>query len=292
MHFFLPGPAPDDEYRNVRDQDDPRGFRDFVEELWTKYQHLADQHFRQDARSHFHERFWEMYLAVALIRRGYEVQSTSGTGPDLCVIDEGTSVYVEATAPGPGESADAVPEPPPMVASTVPEKQILFRLRGTIEAKLAQFKQWVAEGVVNESRPYIIAVNGRRIQVFRREGNLPSIVKAVLPFGDYSVVWDTSTDEITNGFYSHRDTIRKASGSDVRTDVFDSDAYREVSAVLYAWCDYANHAVNLGDEFILVHNPKARNPIRHGLFPFGHEYEYSSDEESLRRKDWNAGKSA
>jgi hypothetical protein len=231
-----------------------------------------------------------MYLAVALIRRGYEVRSRGGTGPDFCVIDGDTSIYLEATAPGPGEGPDAVPEPPPMVASTVPEKQILFRLRGAIESKLDQFKQWVAEDVVSDSQPYIIAVNGRRIWPSRLEGNLPFIVKAVFPFGDYSVVWNTITNEITNGFYSHRDTIRKAFGSEVKTDLFESDAYGEVSAVLYAWCDCANHTVNLGDEFIVVHNPRARNPIRHGLFPFGHEY--TSDDGTLHRKDWNAGEGA
>jgi len=290
VSFFLPGPAPDNGYRNVRDLDDASEYRDFVEQLWKEYHHLADPHFQQDAKSHFIERFWEMYLAVALIRRGYDLRSTGPVGPDFSISDAGTTIYVEATAPGPGEGADAVPEPPPMIASTVPETQILFRLRGAIEAKHVQFKRWVLDGVVNDSQPYIIAMNGRRIRESRGESNLPFIVKSVFPFGDYSVVWDTLSNEITDGFYSHRDTIQKASSSDVRTDIFECDAYGEISAVLYAWCDCATHAINLGDEFIVVHNPRARNPIRHGLFGFGHEY--TSDNESVHRKNWNESEGA
>ena len=85
--FFLPGAAPDDGYRDVRDLDNLKHLRDFVEGLWAEYQHLADKHFRQDAKAHFEERFWEMYLAVALLQRGYEVQPAGDNSPDLRVMD-------------------------------------------------------------------------------------------------------------------------------------------------------------------------------------------------------------
>jgi len=56
----------------------------------------------------------------------------------------------------------------------------------------------------------------------------------LFPFGDYSVVWDMNTDEISEGFHSHRDTIRKTSGSDVKTDVFESDVYNEICPICVA----------------------------------------------------------
>lgn len=290
MSFFLPGAAPDEGYRNVRDLDNLKHLRDFVEGLWAECQHLADRHFRQDAKAHFQERFWEMYLAVALLQRGYEVQPAGDNSPDLRVMDGDNPIYVEATAPGPGDGPDAVPESPLGVASRVPEDQIILRLRAAIEAKLKQHERWLSQGVIDGSSPYIVAVNGRRVRQALVEGTLPFIVKAVFPFGDYSVVLDLNADEITDGFHAHRDTIRKTSGSAVKTDLFESDAYNPISAVLYANCDCANHADNFGDEFTLVHNPRARNPLRHGFFPFGREY--TSDDEFLHRKDWNAEESA
>lgn len=286
MSFFLPGPTDDAGYRNVRDLERLKDLRAFVEDLWVEYKPLADRHFRQDAKSHFHERFWEMYLAVALMRRGYDVRPGTGNGPDFhLLIGDSNLVYVEATAPGPGQGPDAVPEAQPMVARRVPEQQIILRLRSGIEEKLKQFKKWSAEGKVNTSHPYVIALNGRRIFESRAEGLLPFIVKAVFPFGDYSVIWNTETDKITDGFYSHRDTVKKTAGAEVRTDLFESDEYREISAVLYTWCDCANHAVNLGDEFVVVHNPKAQNRIPRGFFPFGQEY--TSDDQFLHRKMWH-----
>jgi len=71
--FFLSGPAPDAGYANIRDLERNRNYKAFVEELWSEYHHLADTHFRQDAKAHFQQRFWEMYLSVALLRRGFDL---------------------------------------------------------------------------------------------------------------------------------------------------------------------------------------------------------------------------
>ena len=60
--FFLPGDDCCPAYRNVRDLPRCQPYRDFVEDLWERYQPSQDRHFLNDARQHFLQRFWEMYL--------------------------------------------------------------------------------------------------------------------------------------------------------------------------------------------------------------------------------------
>jgi len=81
--FFIDGPCGDPAYLNTRDH--PRGveFKHFVEELWRRSCHLADSHFREDARTHFHQRFWEMYLAVTLIEHDFDLKRYGPEGPEF-----------------------------------------------------------------------------------------------------------------------------------------------------------------------------------------------------------------
>ena len=99
--FFLPGPAPDLGYSNTRDH--PRGSdsRAFCDALWRRYSPLADPHFREDARSQFLQRFWEMYLAVALLERGLSVKRHGKEGPEFFVPLGTRRVWIEAVAPAP-----------------------------------------------------------------------------------------------------------------------------------------------------------------------------------------------
>lgn len=46
---------------------------DFLEELWTQYQPYADDNFASALSTDVHARFWEMYLAVVLLRQGKQL---------------------------------------------------------------------------------------------------------------------------------------------------------------------------------------------------------------------------
>jgi hypothetical protein len=66
--------------------------------LWQIYQPLADKNFLSDCKKHFHQRVWEMYLGVSLIKNGLDI-SSSGRGPDF-VVNKGkeNEIFIEATA--------------------------------------------------------------------------------------------------------------------------------------------------------------------------------------------------
>ncbi|MEW6659464.1 MAG: hypothetical protein AB1424_12465 [Thermodesulfobacteriota bacterium] len=109
--FFLQGKCKDEAYRNVRDDPYFAKGKAYVELLWSRYHDLADRHFRQDARNHFLERFWEMYLAVTLREQGFQLIRVGGKGPEFNFLHKGCKVWVEAIAPGPGDKEeDRVPD--------------------------------------------------------------------------------------------------------------------------------------------------------------------------------------
>ena len=57
---------------------------------------------RKDARKHFLERYWEMYLTVALIGSGFVPKRVGNTGPEFFIEVEARRFWVEAIALGPG----------------------------------------------------------------------------------------------------------------------------------------------------------------------------------------------
>ena len=107
--FFLDGPCEDLAYRNTRD--DPRGADDkaFVEKLWALCHHLVDRPCRTDARKHFLQRFWEMYLAVTLLERGFDLYPGKKKGPEFYALLGNRRVWFEAIAPNPGTGPVQVP---------------------------------------------------------------------------------------------------------------------------------------------------------------------------------------
>ncbi len=284
MTFFLDGEAEDLAYSNTRDH--PRGarYRPLVEELWQEFEPIADANFRTDAKNHFYERMWEMYLAVMLQRRDYQVQSMRGRGPDFHVSGGATNCYIEATAPGLGDGQDAVPEIVDGIVAEVPEDQIILRLTGALAAKREQYSRAVAGRELDQALPFIVAINGVRIRLQGVHGTLPPVVRAFLGFGPLCVEWGRESREIERSYFQRREAIEKASGVAIPTDGLVTEDYPMVSGVLFSWAGLTTYPDDYGSEFIFVRNSQAENPLPDGFFPFGQEYWVEGDQ--LFEREW------
>jgi hypothetical protein len=88
---------------------------------------------------------------------------------------------------------------------------------------------------------------------------------------------------------THRDNIKKKNGVEISTDIFLKSEYEGLSAVLYSNVSFGRRPTKMGEDYILVHNPKAKNPCPHGLLGIGTEYtvELSTDKIELFKKNWN-----
>src|SRR5882762_2339214 len=80
--------------------------KSYFTNLWSRFQvsGLADAHFAEELTNgedgKFWQRAWEMLLADYLTRSGHQLKS-SDHGPDFCLDQEGTCIWVEAITPSP-----------------------------------------------------------------------------------------------------------------------------------------------------------------------------------------------
>ena len=71
--LFMDGDTSNPAYRNIRDAKDGRlrTARSHCEYRWIFFQHHVDPEFRNELRSNFNARYWEMYLTTSIILAGY-----------------------------------------------------------------------------------------------------------------------------------------------------------------------------------------------------------------------------
>lgn len=278
MSFFLEGECTDLAYQNTRDH--PRGatYKAFVEELWERYKHLADPHFKEDARNHFLQRFWEMYLAVTLIEQGFDVKKHGPAGPEFFVDDTNGRIWFEAIAPGPGTGADQVPGLVPGVASLVPTEQILLRFTHAFEEKRKKYATDLAKGIVSAKDRYVVAINCRGIREAVYGDTLPYYVQAFLPIGPLTYTFNLGSDDPGASFYQHRPHLNKKSGAQVSTTSFLDESSTFCSAVLHSSVDCANRPEGLGGDFSLLFNPRAVQPLEESAFLWCERFKVESDE--------------
>lgn len=227
-----------------------------------------------------------MYCAKGFSNASSRLTPVNGMGPDFYAEFSGLRICVEAHVPGPGSSTDAVPDiKSGNIAQESPERQIILLFRSGLEAKLEQWKKWRESDAVKKQDAFIVAFNSRRMQIVPTNRSMPYIVKAVLPLGGLTTVFDSS-DKEGDSFYAERSALVKTSGSEVRTDIFLRQEYAEVSAVLSSQVDCFNKPEKEGQDFILVHNPLATVKVPREFLGFGKEY-WVSEEWELCDKDWN-----
>lgn len=266
MPFFMDGPCEDLGYLNTRDHPDGAGHKRFVEELWGRFHQLADPHFREDARNHFLQRFWEMYLAVALLKHGFNLQRHGDEGPEFYAFVGNSRIWFEAIAPGPGDGPDQVPQLVSGEITEVPTEKILLRFTNALAEKRGRYAIALKKGIVSAEDRYVLAINSRGIRHAPYSNFMPYFVQAFLPFGPLAVSIDVKTFEVKDSFYQYRPAVSKISGSNVSTRAFLDKEASFCSAVIHSGVDCANHPDQPGGDFSVLHNPNANHPLDPATF--------------------------
>ena len=83
--LFLPTRAGEDElYARIRDDERGEPYRQRIENMWLEYRFYAPKGFQKKLQYEFHQRWWEMYLTLGLIRLGFSVSTFSQDNhPDI-----------------------------------------------------------------------------------------------------------------------------------------------------------------------------------------------------------------
>jgi len=243
--------------------------------MWVKCAPFVDADLHLRARESYLPGFWELYVAYTIRSRGLalvprENRRVRVKGPDLLLGDEVT--WVEAVLPTGGAGPDAIKELEPGTSGWVPHDALKLRLLSAIREKLGKYERYRATHVLTPTDRYVVAVGGCAISSAKREQTIPRIVSSVLPFGAEQVHLDATTLQVIGHSFLHQPSVRKESGAQVSTTLFQDPSSAPISAVMYAWADEINRPDFPGSEFVIVHNPLAANPLPLGFFPFGTEY--------------------
>ncbi len=287
----------DARYENLRSNPDYQEIRHFIEEMWEDFFPYADLDFPVKARKDdFQACYWEMYLGCSLLRQNMQIEprekrkerwGSPDQGPDFRILPP-HPFWLEATTAEPGTGRDAVPEPKFNVVCDVPDDQIKLRILQAVRAKAKQRLDFIRKGWIDRTDCYVVAVNLGKIP---HEPDLdpPRLVRAVSGFGLLEVSMDMNSGARSNWRYQPQDHIVKQSSAPVSTRIFldpeqsdhpDYVGYEGLSAVLssemepFKSCDpWFNHTKYvIGDDYCIVHNPRATNPLPHGFLPCGREY--------------------
>ena len=248
---------PQDSYRAERRAD--------VIALWSQTATFLDSDLTDHARVSFHAAYWEMLVAGGLREAGAELvprerRDPRNSGPDL--LSARPHAWIEAIAVKAGTGDDAVPTPELGVVHSVPDDQILLRITQALCAKNADRSKYIARGWVQESDPYVIAVNSGNIPSGKTEREPLRIVRAVFPFGHPSVLIDAESGHVTDGPHAYRNAIAKKAGALVKTTIFEDPAFAGISACLYSVADAFNPPRSLAGSLVIVHNPLATAPLQ------------------------------
>jgi hypothetical protein len=283
MPFFMDGPCKDPAYEATRDLPRAAVYKQFVEELWARFEPLADRHCREDARDHFLQRFWEMYLGVTLLDHGFKLHRNGHEGPEYYAIVDSRRMWFEAIAPGGGDGPDRVPElepansPGEIRAGYVPTEQIILRYTNALAEKRDRYNDALSKEIVSPDDYYVLALNCSGIPHARFGGSPPYFLQAFLPIGPITITVDVETFEAKESSHAYRPEIVKFKGSKVSTRAFLDEDARFCSCVLHSAVHCVNNTARLGFDFSVLHNPRAYRPIDAAVFGWCEQFTVQDD---------------
>jgi len=283
--FFSSDEATDSIYVSHRDHGTKAQIKAMIEDMWLRYAPVCpDNHkdFLTDARSHFVQRVWEMYLANVIMGQ-FKLQKPPPEGPDILFEHEGVRYWVEAVSPGPGEGPNAVPQRSPdnNLVPMIPAGKLLLRLTHAMREKELKFEKYRAKGIVNEDDACVIAVNISGIRdadLFDQDG--PMAVRALFPVGEVVLRFKAgSSDQPVIDRNLRRGVLKKKFGPDgpesdefIPTDLFLDPRSASISCMFYSSWGIWFNPEPLGRDIYVIHNPQAKVPIAKDLLQFGREH--------------------
>lgn len=263
---------------------DPDKIRESIEELWNKYQGYNDKTFLSAARNDdFIARLWEMYLTCALLELGINVEKKNNSTeekPDIKIKEGATTYWIEAISPDIGDSPEMIEafEQKKGKACDIPDEETTFRLLLAVAGKTKSRNNYVKNGILSEHEPYIIAINGSKLNV--PDFDMPRLVKGVFGIGMPIVQLHLKSGKTVDSGFSEQKSVKISKGKGFqeisKTFFIDDEKYDGISALLYSDMPappfFDSSTDLMSDYFYLVHNPRAKNPLPHGFIKVGTEY--------------------
>ena len=261
--------------------------REHCESFWSDHKSYADVNFVREFAIQTHERWFEMYLTVALLRAGHKIvcRNRHNTGPDVLLNFEDQRIWIEATCASPGEKGqpDSIPKRQSGRIRREPTDQYVLRIRNALEEKQKKLFSYINKGLIRSNEPCIVAIN-----VYKVDGLSPHthdhVRRALYGIGDPQIQIDRRTRSATRYNHVYIESIRKSSGAEVMVNPFTDGSLKHISAVLISESNVVNQPKTVGDDFVLYPNLKCNNQIPQPLLGVGSEWRFQAVNDGWKGK--------
>lgn len=239
--------------------------KDEINTLWASYEPFADPDFRHGFARDPDARFWEMYVGCRLLEAGKTLLPTvarlkEGGQPDICVIENGRKIWIEAIAadPGaPGPDQVATPKPTNEGGGFGPalKRQAQLRMTSAFWTKSQVVEGYLKNGVIAPEDVRLIAIGAGRFGAYVSECPIPLIISSVFPIGDEYVTIDRETMAVVEqGFHPSLKILRK--GPAVDRTAFLDEQFAHISGIVWSRISIGNMSRTVRP-LSFVHNPIA-----------------------------------
>ena len=252
------------------------------EDLWSVFQDFADSNFKREFAINTHQRWFEMYLTVSLIRAGQKVACPK-PGPDVLLNVDGRRIWIEAVCATSGQPGlpDSIRPPVFGQLTQEPTEQYVLRIRTALDEKQRKYRTYIQDGIVSCDDVTCVAIN-----VYDVYGLDPYIhshmMRSLYGIGDLQVEFSQQTGGIVDIGHGHVVSIRKSSGADVPVESFIDNSLKHVSAVLASHMDAFNRPSRLGEDFVLYPNLTGQRPWPQSVLNVGKEWRFEEFNDEWR----------
>lgn len=258
-----------------------KDIRDFVDQMYFEVEaYIGDPNFKEMIQTDFHGTVWQLYITWAFLKRGKSpLKKSSAHGPDV-VLEDGTIVEAVLANRGTGPDkpfswADVEPISDregvkiyPVRSMPYPDPQIILRITNAVKMKLDQRDRWIADGIVSSSQPFVVAVNAGLLDEAKDAYGGSYAARTAFALGNDILVvpFDDKlgTGNIDQSYskIEHKPVVEKSSGSSVKSDLFLSDQYSQLSGLLFSPFHIGN-VLQLGyfNDLEFVSNGFSANPL-------------------------------
>lgn len=178
--------------------------------------------------------------------------------------------FLDVTTPGIGENQELKQfSDISITLRAVPTEAIILKYWDAILNKSKSFSKKIVSGAIRSDHANVIAVSPAIFSNHslwgqeKCEYNYPAILKAVFPIGEPYIYMDLKTGEEGVGV-GKKQSIPSINGVPRRKELFINKQHSHISATVSFF-----HNFNWFSPWnpIVVHNPFAKTPLRHGFFP-------------------------
>ena len=236
----------------------------------------------------FIPRLNELYFIEALLNNNMKLKHKGNDGLDIWIEDiKGWGEFVAAT------DASAVEKSRNLEEFFSPSEDYhLSRLTNVIVTKIGKAKRDIKKGLLKENEPIILFVSSGGLWdhfLLTPKGVISSYLRTVFPLGEPVLYVNpmTKTSEMRRDY---KLGISKESIS-ISNDFFLKEENAHISAIVFSYQTILQHyfcpdvKFESGDDFVIIHNPLAKNPIPAGILKCHHEYKCTFANGMLSIKD-------